>query len=206
MQQHLFQVGKRHVLVDIKTLNLVEEAVGTGSDCLVAVNATRADDADGRLVALHSAYLYRAGVAAQHDIAGDVLVILLDEEGVLHVAGGVVGSEVQRTEYVPVVLNLGTISNGKAQTREDVNNLLAHHRDGVTCSQFSREGRTGDVNLVLFLGLLLGSLAQGIDLLGSKVLQLVELLAQLTLLLGSHLTELVEQSRNFTLLAQILDT
>ena len=130
-------------------------------------------------------------MAAQHDIAGDVLVILLDEEGVLHVAGGVVGSEVQRTEYVPVVLNLGTIGDGKAQTREDVNNLLAHYRDGVTRSQFCRESRTGDVDFVLLLSLLLGSLTQGIDLLGSKVLQLVELLAQLTLLLGSHLTELV---------------
>ena len=114
-KHYLLEVGERYVLVDIKTLNLVEEAMCAGSDCLVAVNATRADDADRRLVAFHRANLYRAGVAAQHDIAGDVLLVLLDEEGVLHVAGRVVGSEVQRTEYVPVVLNLGTIGDGKAQ-------------------------------------------------------------------------------------------
>ena len=98
VQQHLLQVGKGHVLVDVQALDLVEEAVGTGGDCLVAVNAAGADDADGRLVALHRAYLNRAGVAAQHDIAGHILVVLLNEEGVLHIAGRMVGSKVQSTE------------------------------------------------------------------------------------------------------------
>ena len=64
VQEHLFQVGKRHVLVDVKAFNLVEEAVGAGGNGLVAVNTARADDADGWLVAFHCAHLYRTGVAA----------------------------------------------------------------------------------------------------------------------------------------------
>ena len=116
VEQHLLQVGKGHILVNVQALNLVEEAVGAGGNGLVAVNATRADDANGRLVALHCAYLNRAGVAAQHDVAGHVLLVLLDEESVLHVACGMVGSKVQCTEHMPVVLNFGTIGDGKAQT------------------------------------------------------------------------------------------
>ena len=46
-EQHLLQVGERYILVDIEALHLMEEAVGASRDGLVAVNAARADDADG---------------------------------------------------------------------------------------------------------------------------------------------------------------
>ena len=42
MQQHLLQVGKGHILVNVQTLNLVEEAVGACGDGLVAEDTTRA--------------------------------------------------------------------------------------------------------------------------------------------------------------------
>ena len=115
VQQHLLQVGKGHILVNIQTFNLVEEAVGAGRDSLVAVNASRADDADGRLVAFHRSHLYRTGVAAQHDVAGHVLLILLNEEGVLHVAGRMVGGKVQCAEHVPVIFHFRTVGNREAQ-------------------------------------------------------------------------------------------
>ena len=206
VQEHLLQVGKGHILVNVQAFNLVEEAVGAGCDRLVAIHAAGADDADGRLLAFHRAHLDRTGVAPEHDVAGHILIILLDEEGVLHVAGRMVGSKVQRAEHVPVVLDLGTIGDGEAQAGEDVDDLLAYNRDGVTCAQLCGESGTGDVDLVLLLGLLLGSLAQGIDLLSSEILEFVEPLTQFAFLLGSHVAELVEQCCYLTFLAQVLDT
>ena len=38
-EQHLLQVGEAHALVHIQALHLVEEAVGTGRDGLVAIDA-----------------------------------------------------------------------------------------------------------------------------------------------------------------------
>lgn len=58
IQQHLLEVGKCHVLVDVKCLHLVEEAVCSSRDCLVAIYATRTDDADWRLGMLHHAALH----------------------------------------------------------------------------------------------------------------------------------------------------
>ena len=48
-QQHLLQVGEGHILVYVKSLHLVEEAVGASGYSLVAVNPSRTDDADGGL-------------------------------------------------------------------------------------------------------------------------------------------------------------
>ena len=205
MQQHLLQVGKGHPLVNVQTLNLVEEAVSAGSDGLVAVDTPRADDADGRLAALHGAHLHTARVRAQHDVAGHVILVLLDEERVLHVASRMVGGKVQRTEHVPIVLDLGTLGKGEAQAREDVDDLLAHHRQWMPGAHLGGKARTGDVNLVLFLGLPLVALAQGIDALGGQRLDLVQLLPQFAFLLRRYVLELGKQGGYLALLAQILD-
>ena len=46
-QQHLLEVCKGDVLVDIESLYLMEEAMGAGCDGLIAIDAAWADDADG---------------------------------------------------------------------------------------------------------------------------------------------------------------
>ena len=122
-QQHLLEVGERDVLVDIQTFYLVEEAVCAGGDGLVTIDATRTDDADGgRELAvlvvhtLHDASLHAGGVRAQQDVLRDLIGMLADEEGVLHVAGGMVGSEVHLGEHVEVVFHLGTVGEDKAHT------------------------------------------------------------------------------------------
>ena len=66
-QQHLLEVGEAHLLVHVqKTLYLMEEAVGSGADGLVAIHAARAYHPDRRLLFLHHAALHRAGVGAQY--------------------------------------------------------------------------------------------------------------------------------------------
>ena len=58
-QQYLLQVGERHLLIDIKALHLMEEAVGTCRDGLVTVDASWANDAYRRLLTLHHTALHR---------------------------------------------------------------------------------------------------------------------------------------------------
>ena len=61
-EEHLLQVGERYVLIDIQAFYLMEEAVGTGADGLVAIDASRTEDAERRLVGFHIVCLVAAGV------------------------------------------------------------------------------------------------------------------------------------------------
>ena len=61
-EEHLLQVGKRYVLIDIQAFYLMEEAVGTGADGFVAIDASRTEDAERRLVRFHIVCLVAAGV------------------------------------------------------------------------------------------------------------------------------------------------
>src|SRR5215468_2892291 len=52
-------------------------------------------------------------------------------EGVLHVARGMVGGEVQRREVVVVRLHLGPLGHREAEPLEDLDDLLGDARDGM---------------------------------------------------------------------------
>ena len=60
-------------------------------------------------------------MGAQYDVG-----MLLHEERVLHVASRVVFGEVHGREHVPIVFHLRPIGHRKAETREDVDNLVLH--------------------------------------------------------------------------------
>ena len=116
----------------------MEEAVGAGRDSLVAIHSTGADDADWRFVTLHIVRLVARGVAAQQDVLGHVVRMLLQEESVLHVAGRVVGGKVEHGKHVLVVVHLGTVGEGEAHTREDVDDFVLDDSQRV-----ARQGRWG---------------------------------------------------------------
>lgn len=141
VEQRLLQVGKRHVFIDVKSLNLMEEAVGARRDSLVAVYASGTDDADWRLLRRHHACLHRRCVRAEQHVRRT-----LDEECVLHVARRMVGSEVQSREHVPVVLHFRTVGNRESETREDRDNLIADKRDGMACAKRRNGRRTRKVD------------------------------------------------------------
>ena len=52
-EKHLLQVGERHVLVDVKTLYLMEEAMGACRDGLITIYASWAKNADRGFVSFH---------------------------------------------------------------------------------------------------------------------------------------------------------
>ena len=203
--QGLLQVGKGDILVDVEALNLMEDTVGAGRDGLVAEHAARGDDADGRLVGLHHANLHTRGVGAQQHIRGLVDIgLLVDEEGVLHVAGGMVEREVQGREHVVVVLDLWTFGDGEAEVREDLVDVATHDRQRVTGTLHVGGGHAHvEAGIIAVLALKLLQLL--FHLLLNRVLQLVELHAHLLAELGGHVLEVGKQGRDDAFLTQISD-
>ena len=68
VEQRLLQVGKRHVFIDVKSLNLMEEAVGARRDSLVAVYASRTKHPDRWLGRFHYTALYAGCMCTQDDV------------------------------------------------------------------------------------------------------------------------------------------
>ena len=68
----------------------------------------------------HGADLDRAGVGAHEEaVAARASVLIRDDEGVLGVAGGVVGGKVEGFEVVEVGLDLGAGGGAVAEVMED---------------------------------------------------------------------------------------
>ncbi len=92
---------------------------------VVAIHASRADDADRRLVRLHVADLHGRGLRAQD------LVRIRDVERVLHAARRMVREHPQRREVVVVVLDLRSVGGREPHRREEALGVFLRARDRV---------------------------------------------------------------------------
>lgn len=106
------EVGKGDVSVDVKPFNLMEEDMGAGGNVFVAEGAAGCDDANGWGELLHGADLDVGGVGAE-EVAG------VEIKGVLHVAGRMVGWEVESFKVVVVGVDVGAELDGKTHVGED---------------------------------------------------------------------------------------
>ena len=186
----------------------MEEAVCTGGNRLVAIDASRADDADRRLVRFHVVRLVVRRVRAQNHVLRHVVGAGLDEKRVLHVASGVVGGEVQHREHVQVVVDFRPLGQRESHALEDVDDFVLHDGERMARAQRNGVGRAREVDV---LGLARGSrclhlLLQRIDVVESLLFQLVELDAHGFLLVGSHVAEVRHQRVDFALAAQVFQT
>ncbi len=93
----------------------------------------------GGLRLFHDPRLDRRRVGPQEVSAGEI-------EGVLVVAGGVVGRDVEGLEVVPVVLDLGARLDVVAHAQEDLLDPPAHDVDRVLGAAHDRDSREGDVD------------------------------------------------------------
>ena len=180
--------------------------MGSGRYGLVAEHAARGDDADRRLVGLHNANLNARGMSAQQHIRGLVDIgLLADEEGVLHVAGGMVEWEVQGREHVVVILDLRTFGDGKAKVRENLVDVATHDGQRVTRTLHVGGGHA-HVEAGIVAVLVLKLLQLLLHLVLHNVLQLVEFHAHLLAELGGHVLEVGKQGGNDAFFTQISDT
>ncbi len=149
-QQGLLQVGETDILVDVQALDLVENAVRTRADGLVAEHATGHDHPQWRLTPLHFPNLHRAGVGAEQQIG-----VALDEKGVLHVPCRMLFGKIETGEHMPIVFNLRAIRHREAHPIEDGKDLSPHHVDRVVGTQgrlATRSGVIGTARRRVFLG------------------------------------------------------
>ena len=209
-EQYLLQVGERHVLVDVETLHLMEEAVGTSRDGLVAINAAWADDTDGSgefsvlgVHLFHHTGLNTRGVRAQQDVLRHIVGMLAHEECVLHVAGWMISGEVHLGEDMEVVLNLRTVSQHEAHAAEDVDDLVGDDGQWMACAKGNGVGRACQIDGIVASLLSLAGFTQLVDAFCIALLQLVDFHANLFLLFGRHRTEVVHQFGYLALLAQV---
>ena len=75
--------------------------MSAGTDGLVAVDPSRTDDPDRRLLPFHRPGLNAAGMGTQQPVG-----LLMDIKSILHVPGRMVLRKIERCEVVPVVFDL----------------------------------------------------------------------------------------------------
>lgn len=133
-EEHLLEIGETHTLVHIEAFDLMEEAVGTCGDSLVAIDSSWAEHADRRLVRLHIMSLVTGCMGTEQHVLGHIVRILRDEERILHVSCGVVCRKVEHGEDVLVVVDLGTMEEREAHALEDLDDLVANDGQRMACA------------------------------------------------------------------------
>ena len=143
---------------------------------------------------------------AQRD--GIAAAALLDEERILHIAGRVILRKVERGEIVPVVFDLGSVGDGEADARKDLQDAFADERDGVARAEGHRlRGKCEvDVGRGGLIGCGFEHLLEGSEFRFGGLFQFVDLRAVLLLLLGGNRFHRREQLRQDALLTQEAQT
>ena len=133
LQQRPLEVGQRHALVHRQQLHLLHHPLVRRVRRLVAVAASRHRDPQRRLVRLHVPHLHRRGVRPQQQRPRPP-DLLVDPEGVPHVARRMVLRYPQPREVVLVQLHLGPLDHREAHAgegAEDVAQRLRHRMEAA---------------------------------------------------------------------------
>ncbi|EGE58936.1 hypothetical protein RHECNPAF_253009 [Rhizobium etli CNPAF512] len=143
--EHPADIGDIGLLVDDQALDLMEHRRMRGI-AVLAIGLAGNDDADRRLLRFHGAHLHRRGVGAQH-LALTVLVGI-EEEGVVHLAGRVAFGKIQRGEIVIIGLDIGTLGDREAHVGEDRGDLIDDLADRMDAAALGRRGahRQADID------------------------------------------------------------
>ena len=102
-------------------------------------------DVDRRLLLEHRADLDRRRLRAQHEARVD----RVEEEGVLHLPGRVVGPEVEGVEVEPLALELRTLGDLPAHADEGVDEALGDELDAGGARRAAPQRGHGDVDALL---------------------------------------------------------
>ena len=129
----------------------------------------------------------------------------LYEEGVLHVPGRMVVSEVHRRIHVPVVLDFRSFGQCEAKARKDIYNLILHDGERMARAQRYGIGRAGQVQFVGAAVLRVHGLLQSRNFFLGFGLQVVQFHSHLFLHFGRDIPEVRHQGVQASFLAQVFD-
>ena len=199
--QRLLQVGEGDTLIDIKGFNLVEHAVRTGGNRLVAEDAPGGDEADGEGVGFHVAHLHGRGVGTEQDIG-----VFLDEKRVLHITGRMLFGEIEGGEDMPVVLYLGSFGDGKSEAGKDIEYLILDHREGMPRAEAHGVSGQGEVHAAASAVGIGEAVFQVIHLVQGGSLEVIQGAPDFLFLLEGNVLEVVEKGGNGSFLAEVTDS
>ena len=135
--QDAAKVREIEALFDVETFDLMKHG-GGGDVVIAAIDGAGRDDADGRLVVDHRADLNGASVRTKQGA-------IFEHEGILHVACGVIGGEVEGLEVEVVPLGLRAFGDFKAHGEKDVFDLALSFLEDVFGAPGGNASRQGEV-------------------------------------------------------------
>ena len=210
IQQHLTQVCKRHIFINIQSLYLVEEAVCTCGNRLIAIYTTRTQHTDWWLLTQHCTCLYARSVRTKQNIAWFLHTdFLLDKERILHIACRMLWGKIQKRIYVLIILHFWSFRHCKTYTRKNINYLLTHQRQWMTCTQLYWIRSTCQIHIICRFTSSATCLHYLTQLIDSRLCSLTQTIQRLTnqcFLLFWHRTKLIKQLCNDTFLRKIFNT
>ncbi len=196
------EVGEGDVFIDVEAFDLMEEDVRAAADGFIAVDGARGDDADGWFMFFHDAELGIGGVGAEEHVFGDV-------ESILHVAGWMVGREVQAFVVVVVAVDVWAVLHGKAHADEDFDDFIEGLIDGVFPAKVAAAAWECDVDLFFseaFCHFQLGKAVHGLFAeTGDFFFELVDLLADEGACLRRGVAEVQHEVLNGAFFAEVFD-
>ena len=142
--QHSLEIGHRRARLDKQPLHLMKHRVMGGVSSVGAVNAAERHNPQRRLALLHDADLHGARLRPEQERIGP----LGDGEIkiVERIAGRVLGTDRQRLEVVPLVLDLGAIDTLEAEPGHNLLDAPDRLRDRMNVAMPEVEARERDVD------------------------------------------------------------
>ena len=140
MQQGLFHIGKRNMFINIQSLYLVKNTMGTSRNHFITKHSARTNNTNRRTIVFHYPHLYGRRMRTQGNIR-----IFINKERILHIAGGVFYRKIQGFKIVPIVFNFGTFGYGEAYFFKDVAYFSFYHRNRMARPQSNTVSRTTQI-------------------------------------------------------------
>ena len=137
--QHTLEIRHGQMLVYCERLALVEHRRMRGVKLVRAEHAAGRRDVQRNPAGEQGAHLIGRSLRAQHHVGpheprGILGLIALDIEGVLHLAGGMVGAEVQGVEVVPLGFHFRACGNLPTHGNEEVLDIFHKPGQRMTCA------------------------------------------------------------------------
>ena len=177
---------------------------------LIAVYTTRTKHTNWRFLTQHCTRLYARSVRTKQYITWFLHTnLLLYKESILHITRRVFWSKIEKRIHMLIILHFRSFSYRKTYTRKNINNLLTHQRQWMTCTQLYRIRSTCQIHIICRFTSSATCLHYLTQLIDSRLCSLTKTVQRLTnqcFFLFWHRTKLIKQLCNDTFLRKIFNT